>query len=147
MIATSPTLFFEDLTVGQRASLTRSVLDDHLRALAEGSEAGLPVDGVGSFAAQNLFGQRIAHSLFTTSLISTVMGTKLPGPGAVYLSQSVQFLAPVRLGDLVTAQVEVVELVPTRRRARLYCECVCNGKPVLEGEAWIAVESRVASYA
>jgi 3-hydroxybutyryl-CoA dehydratase len=81
--------------------------------------------------------------MFTAGLVSALLATKLPGPGAIYLSQTIQFLAPVGIGDGVTANVEVVELVPSRRRARLFCECICDGRPVLEGKAWVAVESRI----
>jgi len=137
-------LVFEDLAVGQKASLMRTVMNNDLHLFAEVSGDTNPLHICDSFAARTKFGQRIAHGMFTASLVSAILGTKLPGPGAVYLSQTIQFLAPVRIGDVVTATVEVVELVPARRRARLFCECVCDGRAVLEGEAWVAVESRAA---
>ncbi|HEV2558000.1 MAG TPA: MaoC family dehydratase [Microvirga sp.] len=140
--AAPTTLFFEDLSVGQRASLMRTVMDSDLHLFAEVSGDTNPIHISDQFAARSKFGQRIAHGMFTASLVSAVIGTKLPGPGAIYLSQTIQFLGPVRIGDVVAANVEVVELVPARRRARLFCECICDGKPVLEGEAWVAVESR-----
>ncbi|HEY8380738.1 MAG TPA: MaoC family dehydratase [Microvirga sp.] len=136
------TLFFEDLSLGQRASLMRTVMDQDLHLFAEVSGDTNPIHISDSFAAGTRFGQRIAHGMFTASLVSALLGTRLPGPGAVYLSQTIQFLGPVRIGDVVTANVEVVELVEARRRARLFCECICDGKAVLEGEAWVAVESR-----
>jgi 3-hydroxybutyryl-CoA dehydratase len=138
MSVTQPTLYFEDLGVGQSASLRRRVTDDGPQRLAgDAPSPGHPGGGA--------FGQPIAHGMFTAGLVSAVLGTKLPGPGAVYLAQSVQFLAPVRVGDMVTAQVEIVELVPSRRRARLFCECLCDGRVVLEGEAWVALESRAGA--
>ncbi|HEV2605710.1 MAG TPA: MaoC family dehydratase [Microvirga sp.] len=136
------TLYFEDLSIGQRASLMRTVMDHDLHSFAEVSGDHNPIHINEGFAVRSKFGQRIAHGMFTGSLVSAVIGTKLPGPGAVYLSQTMQFLAPVRIGDVVTAHVEVVELVPGRRRARLFCECICDGRAVLEGEAWVAVERR-----
>jgi 3-hydroxybutyryl-CoA dehydratase len=142
LVAPPSTLFFEDLAIGQRASLMRTVMDSDLHLFAEVSGDTNPIHISDTFAATTKFGQRIAHGMFTASLVSAILGTKLPGPGAVYLSQTIQFLAPVRIGDVVTAHVEVVELVPSRRRARLFCECICDGRPVLEGEAWVAVESR-----
>ncbi len=142
VFSSASTLFFEDLSIGQRASLMRTVMDNDLHLFAEVSGDTNPIHISDSFAARSKFGQRIAHGMFTASLVSAVIGTKLPGPGAVYLSQTIQFLAPVRIGDVVIANVEVVELVPARRRARLFCECVCDGRAVLEGEAWVAVESR-----
>lgn len=135
-------LFFEDLGIGQRASLMRTVMDNDLYLFAAISGDTNPIHISDTFAARSKFGQRIAHGMFTASLVSAVIGTKLPGPGAIYLSQTIQFLGPVRIGDVVMANVEVVELVPARRRARLFCECICDGKAVLEGEAWVAVESR-----
>ena len=144
--ATSPAskLYFEDLQVGQTASLMRTVMSGDVHLFAEVSGDTNPIHICDRFAAQTKFGQRIAHGMFTASLVSAILGTNLPGPGAVYLSQTVQFLAPVRVGDLVTATVEVVDLVPARRRVRLFCECLCDGRAVLEGEAWVAVESRPA---
>lgn len=132
-------IYFEDLVVGQRASLVRTVNDGDLAPFSE-----LPRHPDGGAPK---FGQSISHGLFTAGLVASVLGTRLPGPGAVYLSQTVQFLSPVKAGDVVMANVEVVELVPARRRARLFCECVCDGRPVLEGEAWVALESRKAAYA
>ena len=139
-----PLLFFEDLAVGQRASLMRTVMDNDLHRFAEVSGDTNPIHVSDAFAAQTKFGLRIAHGMFTASLVSALLGTKLPGPGAVYLSQTIQFLAPVRIGDVVTATVEIVELVPARRRARLFCECVSDGRAVVEGEAWVAVPGRGA---
>ena len=148
-VLTSPTLmpstlFFEDLAIGQRASLMRTVMNNDVHLFAEVSGDTNPLHICDSFAARTKFGQRIAHGMFTASLVSAILGTKLPGPGAVYLSQTIRFLAPVRIGDVVTASVEVVELVPDRRRVRLFCECVCDGRAVLEGDAWVAVDSRTA---
>jgi len=122
-------LAFEDLAVGQRASLVRRILPADLD-LDAALETSAPVE-------QPAPGRGAAEGLFMTGLVSALIGTRLPGPGAAHLSQGVQFLGPVRVGDVVTASVEIVELVPSRRRARLYCECTCDGRPVLEGEAWV----------
>jgi 3-hydroxybutyryl-CoA dehydratase len=138
------TLYFEDLKLGQKASLMRTVMNGDVNLFAELSGDTNPLHLSDSFAATTKFGQRIAHGMFTASLVSAIIGTRLPGPGAVYLSQTIRFLAPVRIGDVVTATVEVVELVPARHRVRLFCECVCDGRAVLEGEAWVVVESRCA---
>jgi 3-hydroxybutyryl-CoA dehydratase len=135
-------LYFEDLVIGQRASLMRTVMDNDVHIFAAVSGDNNPIHVSDSFASRSKFGQRIAHGMFTASLVSAVLGTQLPGPGAIYLSQTIQFLAPVRIGDVVIANVEVVELVAKRRRARLFCECICDGRTVLEGEAWVAVEGR-----
>jgi 3-hydroxybutyryl-CoA dehydratase len=89
------TLYFEDLSIGQRASLMRTVMDHDLHSFAEVSGDNNPIHINEGFAVRSKFGQRIAHGMFTGSLVSAVIGTKLPGPGAVYLSQTMQFLAPV----------------------------------------------------
>jgi 3-hydroxybutyryl-CoA dehydratase len=135
-------LYFEDLTVGRRATAMRTVMETDLNDFADVSGDKNPIHLCEDFASGTRFGQRIAHGMFTASLISALIGTTLPGPGAIYLSQSLQFLGPMRIGDVVTVVVEVVELVPARRRARLHCECVVDGRAVLEGEAWVAVPSR-----
>ncbi|MDJ0944791.1 MAG: MaoC family dehydratase [Kiloniellales bacterium] len=94
------------------------------------------------FAAKTPFKGRIAHGLYTASLISAVIGTRLPGPGAIYISQTLRFLAPVKIGDTVDAIVEVVELNGERQRARLSCACKVGSEVVLEGEAVVKVPRR-----
>jgi 3-hydroxybutyryl-CoA dehydratase len=130
---------FEDLALGQQESLMRTVMERDVALFAEVSGDANPIHLCERYAAGTKFGQRIAHGMLTASLVSALLGTRLPGPGAVYLSQTLNFLAPVKIGDVVTARVEVVELVPERRRARLFCDCLVDGQPVLEGEAWVAL--------
>src|SRR5262245_50713360 len=96
------------------------------------------------YASHTKFGQRIAHGLYTASLISAVLGTRLPGPGAIYRSQTLNFLAPVKIGDVVEVSVEVVELVAEGRKVRLQCDARVDGKSVLEGEAVVTVPGRNA---
>lgn len=130
---------FEDLRLGQSESLMRTVMERDIALFAELSGDANPIHLDESYAAGTKFGQRIAHGMLTASLVSALLGTRLPGPGAVYLSQTLTFLAPVKIGDVVTARVEVVELIADRRRARFFCECLVDGKSVLEGEAWVAM--------
>ncbi|MGE3147173.1 MAG: MaoC family dehydratase, partial [Pseudorhodoplanes sp.] len=101
-----------------------------------------PIHLCDTYAAGTRFGQRIAHGLYTASLISAVLGTRLPGPGAVYRSQTLNFHAPVTIGDVVTVVVEVVELVAEGRKVRLHCEALVDGKTVLDGEAVVSVPVR-----
>lgn len=137
---------FEDLAIGQSESLMRTVMERDVSLFAEISGDANPIHLSDRYAASTKFGQRIAHGMLTASLVSAVLGTRLPGPGAIYLSQTLTFLAPVRIGDVVTVRVEVVELIEERRRARLFCECLVDGKPVLEGDAWVAMPpARVAA--
>lgn len=133
---------FEDLAVGMSASLLRSVMESDVVAFAQVSGDDNPIHLSEAYAAATPFGGRIAHGLFTASLISALLGTRLPGPGAVYLAQTLRFLGPVRIGDVVEARVEVMHLQPSRRRARLLCECTVDAKLVLEGEALVKMPSR-----
>ena len=130
---------FEDLYLRQSESLMRTVMERDIALFAELSGDANPIHLSDEYAAGTKFGQRIAHGMLTASLVSALLGTRLPGPGAVYLSQTLTFLAPVKIGDVVVARVEVAELVAERRRARFFCECLVDGKPVLEGEAWVAL--------
>src|SRR5262249_48638084 len=97
------------------------------------------------FAARTQFGGRIAHGLYTASLISALLGTRLPGPGAIYISQTLNFRAPVRIGDQVDVTVAVAELIPERQRARLTCTCKVGDEIVLEGEAGVKVPAAAQS--
>lgn len=133
---------FEDLRVGMTEVLMKTVMADDVIGFAKLSGDNNPVHLSDHFAAQTPFRERIAHGLYTASLISAVLGTRLPGPGAVYISQSLNFRAPVRIGDVVKAHVEVVELDADKRRARLHCECTVDAKTVLDGEAIVMVPSR-----
>ena len=136
------TLYFEDLEVGQSDGLSKTVSSQDVVGFAEITGDRNPIHLSEHFAARTPFGTRIAHGLYTAGLISAVLGTRLPGPGAVYLSQNLRFLAPVRIGDTVEVRVEVLELMPAKHRARLGCVCAVDGEPVLEGEALVKVPSR-----
>src|SRR5436190_2540624 len=135
-------LAFEDLQVGMREVLMKSVMDTDVVGFAQLSGDDNPIHLCDTYAAGTKFGQRIAHGLYTASLISAVLGTRLPGPGAVYRSQTLNFHAPVKIGDVVTVIVEVVELAPDGRQARLHCEALVDGKVVLDGEAAVSVPAR-----
>ena len=97
-----------------------------------------------AYARTTTFGERIAHGMLSGAYISAVIGTKLPGPGAIYLSQSLRFRRPVRIGDTVTATVEITGLVPEKHRVNLRTVCSVRGEPVLEGDALVTVPSRAA---
>ena len=134
--------YFEDLRVGMRESLMKTVMNEDVIGFANLSGDHNPVHLSDHFAQKTRFGGRIAHGLYTASLISAVLGMYLPGPGAVDLSQTLNFRAPVKIGDVVTLTVEVVELVATGRRVRLHCEGIVDGKVVVDGEALVTVPSR-----
>jgi len=135
-------LYFEDLHLGMRETLMKTVMETDVVGFARLSGDENPIHLCDVYAAQTRFGQRIAHGLYTASLISAVLGTRLPGPGAVYRSQTLNFHAPVKIGDVVTVTVEVVELVASGRRVKLACEALIDGQVVLDGEAVVSVPSR-----
>ncbi len=137
-------VFFEDLSAGQEASLSKPVTEADIVAFAEISGDKNPVHLDAQYAAGTMFKERIAHGMLSAAYISAVFGMKLPGPGAIYISQTLNFKAPVKIGDTVVATVKVVELVPEKRRARFDCVCSVNGKPVVQGEAVLMVPARPA---
>jgi 3-hydroxybutyryl-CoA dehydratase len=134
-------LHFEDLAVGMKERLSKTIASSDVVGFAEVTGDRNPIHLSEHFAARTPFGTRIAHGLYTASLISAVLGTRLPGPGAVYISQTLQFRAPVRIGDTVDVDVEVAELMPEKHRARLTCTCSVAGEVVLTGEALVKVPS------
>jgi 3-hydroxybutyryl-CoA dehydratase len=132
-------LYFEDIKTGMREQIMRTVMDEDVVGFAELTGDHNPIHLSDLYAEKTAFGRRIAHGLYTASLISAVLGTKLPGPGAVYISQTIQFHGPVKIGDVVTVSVEVVELVEKGRRVMLYCEAMVDGQRVLDGQAVVSV--------
>src|SRR5215467_8999143 len=135
------TLFFEDLSIGMTETLSKTVASSDVIGFAQLTGDRNPIHLSEHFAAKTTFGRRIAHGLYTASLISAVLGTRLPGPGAVYVSQTLNFRAPVRIGDTVEVTVTVAELDPQRQRARLACTCRVGEAIVLDGEALVKVPS------
>lgn len=142
MLPPSQTLYFEDLALGMTETYVKEVKSSDVVGFAEISGDRNPIHLSEHFAARTPFGTRIAHGLYTAGLISAVLGTRLPGPGAVYISQTLNFRAPVRIGDVVDVTVTVAELMPERRRARLACRCSVGGETVLDGEALVKVPTK-----
>jgi len=133
------TLYFEDLAVGMRETLRKTVENEDVIGFAELSGDHNPIHLSEHFARKTRFGERIVHGLYTASLISAVIGMRLPGPGAIYISQTLNFLGPVKIGDVVDVSVEIVELAEKGRRVRLNCECRVGGRLVLNGEGVLSV--------
>src|SRR3569833_2418780 len=119
MILPLQMLYFEDLSVGLTETLKKTIDSSDVVGFAEVTGDRNPIHLSEHFAAKTPFGTRIAHGLYTASLISAVLSTRLPGPGAVYISQTLNFLVPVIIGDTVEVKVTVVELMPEKRRTRL----------------------------
>jgi 3-hydroxybutyryl-CoA dehydratase len=138
----APGYFFEDLAVGMEASFSHTVTAEDIEAFARVSGDYNPVHLDEAYAATTPFKQCIAHGILTASYISAVLGNKLPGPGCVYASQTLNFKAPVHVGAEVTATVRITDLIPAKRRAIFSCVCKVGDKAVLEGEAALTVPSR-----
>ena len=124
-------------TVGQSAEMTKVFTEEDIFLFAGITGDRNPVHISKEFAEKTRFGERIAHGILTAGLISAVIGTKLPGPGCLYLSQTLSFLAPVKIGDEITARAEIVEVI-SEKRLRLRTQCINQrNEVVLEGEAII----------
>src|ERR1700686_1033537 len=138
-------LYFEDLSVGMAERLSKTVASSDVVGFAQLTGDRNPIHLSTHFAAKTSFGRRIAHGLYTAILISAVLGTRLPGPGAVYISQTLNFRAPVKIGDTVVVTVTVAALISEKSRARLACVCAVDGEVVLDGEALVKVPSEKAA--
>jgi 3-hydroxybutyryl-CoA dehydratase len=136
--------FFEDLAVGQKASFGKTITEADIVLFAAVTGDTNPMHLNEEYAKHSFFGERIAHGMLAAGLITKVMGTQLPGPGTIYMSQSLRFRKPVRIGDTVTATVEITALNAGKHRVTLSTVCCVKGEPVLEGEALVAVPSRAA---
>ena len=131
---------FEELELGQSAEFGKTISSEDVALFAQITGDFNPVHLDEAAAAKSLFGGRIAHGMLTAGLISATLAGKLPGPGSVYLSQTLRFTAPVRIGDTVTARVEVIEMIVPKRRVRLSTVCRNqNGDKVVDGEAIVLV--------
>lgn len=137
-----PALYFEDMSVGMEASHKKRITESDIEIFADISGDKNPVHLCDDYASASVFKERIAHGILTASLVSTVFGTKLPGPGCIYISQSLNFRAPVMIDDEVTAMARITSLMPEKRRVIFSCNCEVNGKTVLDGEAVILVPRR-----
>jgi len=131
--------FFEDLAIGDRAEIVSTVTEQTIQKFAEVSGDNNPIHLDATYAAATQFGERIAHGMLSASFISAVIGTRLPGPGCIYLSQSLRFKRPVKIGDVVTAAATITALDADKGRATFETVCTVAGKAVIEGEALVMV--------
>lgn len=136
--------FFDELSVGQTAEMSRVVGAADIEAFAEVSGDNNPVHLDEAYASTTTFGERIAHGMLSAGYISALLGTRLPGPGVIYLSQSLRFRRPVRIGDLVVARVTITQLDEAKARATLETVCEVGGKTVIDGEALVIAPRRPA---
>jgi len=136
--------YFDELTVGQSAEMSRVVGAADIEAFAEVSGDNNPVHLDDAYAKTTTFGERIAHGMLSGAYISAILGTKLPGPGCIYLSQSLRFRRPVKVGDLVVARATIKTLDANRGHVTLDTVCEVSGKTVVDGEALVIAPRRGA---
>ncbi len=128
-----------ELSVGMSAEASHTVTQDDIAGFAKVTGDDNPVHLDEAYAAQTMFKGRIAHGMLSAGFISAALGTKLPGPGCIYMSQSLTFRAPVRPGETVVTTVTIKEVLADKRRARLETVCKVGDKVVLDGEALVMV--------
>ena len=129
----------EELRVGDAAEFTKTISESDIYLFAGVTGDLNPAHIDEEYARKTFFKTRIAHGMLLAGFISTVMGNKLPGPGTVYIKQEMNFLAPVRIGDTITARAELIEIVPKKNRARFKTTCLNQtGELVLDGEAIVS---------
>jgi len=137
MISVTLGKFIHELNIGDSAQLSKIITESDIELFARATGDFNPVHLDQAYAEKTMFKGRIAHGLLSVGLLSTVLGNILPGHGTIYLSQEVKFLAPVRIGDTITARVEVIELIPAKNRAKFRTTCLNqDGKIVVDGIAW-----------
>ncbi|RMD46561.1 MAG: MaoC family dehydratase [Alphaproteobacteria bacterium] len=136
------TIYLEDLEVGMSRSLSKVIGEREVELFAEVSEDFNPLHLDHDYARETMFQERIAHGMLSAALFSALLGERLPGHGTVYLGQNLRFVAPVRLGDEVTATVTVKEIDRPRRRVRLDCVARVGDTVVITGEALVLAPSR-----
>lgn len=134
----------EDLKPGMTASVAKTITEADIVLFAGVSTDTNAVHLNEEFAKTTAFGGRIAHGMLSAGLISAVLGNRLPGPGTIYMAQSLKFKAPVRPGDTVTATVTIKEVILEKKRAVIETVCTVNGKVVIDGEATVMCTSRAA---
>ena len=134
--------YLEDLTLGMSALFAKTMTDADVLAFAGVSGDHNPLHVNQEFAAGTRFKICIVHGMLTTSLWSTLVGTRLPGPGSAYMSQDTRFLKPVHVGDTVTARMTVVAIDEARQRVELDAECLVRGEQVAVGRAKVWVPRR-----
>ncbi len=134
--------YFEDLEVGQSDEYSRTISESDILIFAGVSGDTNPVHLNHEFASETMFEGCIAHGLLTASYISTVIGTKMPGPGCIYVGQTLKFKGPVKAGDTVTARATILEKIEDKKFVKIQTQCLVRDKVVLDGEATIMVPSR-----
>jgi len=127
----------DEMKIGDSAQIVKTITEGDIELFARATGDFNPVHLDAAYAEKTMFKGRIAHGLLSVGFFSTILGNILPGHGTIYLSQEVKFLAPVRIGDTITAKVDLLELIPERNRARFRTSCTNqDGILVVDGIAW-----------
>ena len=134
--------YIEDIEVGQKVKFFKTFRQEDVEKFSEISGDNNPVHLDVNYASKTIFKKRVVHGFLTASLISAAIGTKLPGPGSIYLNQSLKFLAPVFPDEEVIVELTIKNINLEKRRVIIDTTCICNNKKVLVGEAEILVESK-----
>jgi len=134
--------YLEDLSVGMSDMVTKTVTEADIVGFADISGDTNPVHLDADYAESTRFKERIAHGMLSASLISAVLGTRLPGPGCVYLSQSLRFCAPVKIGDTVVARATIKQIDSDKSRMTMDTVCMVDDTVVIDGEAVLLVAKR-----
>ena len=134
--------YIEDIEVGQKVKFFKTFHQEDVEKFSEISGDNNPVHLDTNYASKTIFKKRVVHGFLTASLISAAIGTKLPGPGSIYLNQSLKFLAPVFPDEEVIVELTIKNINLEKRRVIIDTTCICNNKKVLVGEAEILVESK-----
>ena len=134
--------YFEDLSIGTTDEFSKIISEAEISVFAVVSGDNNPVHLNHEFANATMFKGCIAHGMLTASFISTVIGTRMPGPGCIYVSQNLKFKAPVRAGDLVKAVCTVTDLNEKKKFAEIQTQCFVGDKMVIDGSATIMVPTR-----
>jgi 3-hydroxybutyryl-CoA dehydratase len=145
MTPSTRTYAFEELAVGQSASRVRVITEADITAFANVCHDHNPVHMDAAYAATTIFKERVAHGMLSAGIMSGLFGEDLPGPGAIYVSQSLKFRAPVKIGDRLVARCEVISKNPAKNLVVFKTECRVGDKVVVEGEATLLVAPKAAA--
>ena len=135
-------VYYEDLKVGQSASIARTVTERDVELFGEATGDMNPVHFDEEYARKTLFRGRVAHGVITLSYISKVLGMQIPGPGTIFMGATTQFKAPVRIGDTVVTTCTVKSVEPVKRRVVFDCVCKVGETVVVEAETLVMAPAR-----
>lgn len=135
-------MYLDELTIGQTASLAKTITEADILLFSAVSTDTNPVHVNAEYAKTTIFGERIAHGMLSASLISAALANKLPGAGTIYLGQSLRFTAPVKIGETVEARLEIIGIDDIKGKVSIRTQCYVGDKIVIDGEALVIAPKR-----